>query len=83
MDNMYLTRHLTVLLLEVISQLFQPLILTSQEGVELGDCLPQAALCRFKEQKHSSCIFKHANKQIHLLKSLFTQYCPVLAHEIL
>lgn len=44
MDNMYLTCHLTVLLLEVISQLFQTLILTSQVGVELGGRLPQDAL---------------------------------------
>lgn len=44
MDNRYLTCHLTVLLLEVISQLFQPLILTSKVGFELGGRLPQAAL---------------------------------------
>lgn len=46
---MYLARHVTVLLLEVISQLFQPLIFTGQEGVQLGGCLPYTALWRTKE----------------------------------
>lgn len=43
-DNLYLTCHVTVLLLEVISQLFQPLIFTAQQGVKLGSRLPYTAL---------------------------------------
>lgn len=43
-DNLYLTCHVTVFLLEVISQLFQPLVFTVQQGVKLGSCLPYTAL---------------------------------------
>lgn len=39
-DGLYLACHVTVFLLEVFVELFQPLIFIAQQGVKFGCCLP-------------------------------------------